>query len=239
VPAKAGTVIFGSGKQGMSDQQQQQKRAVAAAALEYLQDGMILGVGTGSTVNALLDQLTPWVPRLSGAVSSSEASTSRLRTLGVRVLDLNDVKDLGIYIDGADETNSQLQLIKGGGAALTREKIIAAAARTFVCIADESKLVATLGRFPLPVEVIPMARQFVARQLSDLGGRPVHRAGVTTDNGNHLLDVHDLAITDPVGLENAINQITGVVTVGLFARRPADVLLLGTPTGVRRMDRNT
>jgi ribose 5-phosphate isomerase A len=222
----------------MSEQQQQQKRAVAAAALEYLEDGMILGVGTGSTVNALLDQLGPWVPRLAGAVSSSEASTSRLRTLGVPVLDLNEVGDLGLYIDGADEANGQLQLIKGGGAALTREKIIAAAARTFVCIADESKLVATLGRFPLPVEVIPMARQWVARQLAALGGRPAHRAGVTTDNGNHILDVHDLAITDPVGLEGAINQITGVVTVGLFARRPADILLLGTPAGVRRIERS-
>ncbi len=220
----------------MSEQQQQLKRQAGAAALEYLQDGMILGVGTGSTVNAMLDQLAPWVPRLKGAVSSSDASTYRLRALGVPVLDLNDVDDLGVYIDGADETNHQLQLIKGGGAALTREKIIAAAARTFVCIADESKLVAQLGRFPLPVEVIPMARQLVARQLIELGGRPVFRAGVTTDNGNHILDVHDLAIADPAGLENAINQITGVVTVGLFARRPADVLLLGTPSGVRRID---
>jgi ribose 5-phosphate isomerase A len=223
----------------MSEQQQQLKRLVAAAALEYLEDGMILGVGTGSTVNALLDQLAPWVPRLKGAVSSSDASTARLRSLGVPVLDLNEVDSLGIYIDGADETNHALQLIKGGGAALTREKIIAAAATTFVCIADESKLVGTLGKFPLPVEVIPMARQLVARNLVRLGGRPVWRAGITTDNGNHILDVHDLAIPDPVGLESEINQITGVVTVGLFARRPADVLLLGTPAGVRRMDRVT
>jgi ribose 5-phosphate isomerase A len=155
----------------------------------------------------------------------------------VPVMDLNEVDDLGVYIDGADETNHQLQLIKGGGAALTREKIIAAAARTFVCIADESKLVAQLGRFPLPVEIIPMARQLVFRQLEKLGGRPVFRAGVTTDNGNHILDVHDLAIADPAGLESTINQITGVVTVGLFARRPADVLLLGTAAGVRRLDR--
>jgi len=223
----------------MSEQQQQQKRQVAAAALQYLRDGMILGVGTGSTVNALLDQLGPWVPRLKGAVSSSEASTARLHSLGVPVLDLNDIEQLGVYIDGADEANHALQLIKGGGAALTREKIIAAAATTFVCIADESKLVPTLGRFPLPVEVIPMARQLVARELARLGGRPVLRAGVTTDNGNHLLDVHDLAITDPVTLETAINQITGVVAAGLFARRPADVLLLGTAAGVRRMDRVT
>jgi ribose 5-phosphate isomerase A len=238
VPAKAGTVIFAAGKYGMSEQLQL-KRAVAAAALEYLQDGMVLGVGTGSTVNAMLDQFAPWAPRLKGAVSSSDASTARLRALGVPILDLNDVADLGVYIDGADETNHRLQLIKGGGAALTREKIIAAAATTFVCIADESKLVTTLGRFPLPVEVIPMARQLVGRKLAELGGRPVWRTGVTTDNGNHILDVHDLAIPDPLALESAINQITGVVTVGLFARRPADVLLLGTPTGVRIMDRVT
>jgi ribose 5-phosphate isomerase A len=218
----------------MSDQQQMKKR-VAAAALEYLADGMVLGVGTGSTVNALLDQLGPWVGRLRGAVSSSEASTVRLASLGIPVLDLNEVDGLGLYIDGADEANARLQLIKGGGAALTREKIVAAAARTFVCIADETKLVATLGRFPLPVEVIPMARALVARQLSTLGGRPVYRAGVVTDNGNHILDVHGLAIEDPVKLESDINQIAGVVTVGLFARRPADVLLLGTADGVRRI----
>jgi ribose 5-phosphate isomerase A len=238
VPAKAGTVIFAAGKYGMSEQLQL-KRAVAAAALEYLQDGMVLGVGTGSTVNAMLDLLAPWVPRLKGAVSSSDASTARLRALGVPILDLNDVADLGVYIDGADETNHRLQLIKGGGAALTREKIIAAAATTFVCIADQSKLVTTLGRFPLPVEVIPMARQLVGRKLAELRGRPVWRAGVTTDNGNHILDVHDLAISDPLALESSISQITGVVTVGLFAHRPADVLLLGTPAGVRRMNRVT
>jgi ribose 5-phosphate isomerase A len=238
VPAKAGTVIFGTGKFQMSDQQQL-KSQVGAAALEFLQEGMILGVGTGSTVNAMLDQLGPWVPQLKGAVSSSDASTARLKALGVPVLDLNEVEQLGVYIDGADESNHQLQLIKGGGAALTREKIIAAAAATFVCIADESKLVQTLGRFPLPVEIIPMSRQLVDRQLRKLGGRPVFRAGVTTDNGNHILDVHDLAITDPVALETEINQITGVVTVGLFARRPADVLLLATAGGVRRTDRVT
>jgi ribose 5-phosphate isomerase A len=219
----------------MSDQQQLMKRRVAAAALEFLEDGMILGVGTGSTVNALLDQLGPWVGRVRGAVSSSEGSSIRLRSLGIPVLDLNDVEELGLYIDGADESNARLQLIKGGGAALTREKIVAAAARTFVCIADETKLVGTLGRFPLPVEVIPMARALVARQLAGLGGRPVHRAGVVTDNGNHILDVHGLAIEDPLSLESAINQIAGVVTVGLFARRPADVLLLGTADGVRRI----
>lgn len=220
----------------MSDQQQMKMR-VAAAALDYLDDGMILGVGTGSTVNALLDQLGPWVGRLRGAVSSSEGSTTRLRALGIPVLDLNEVDGLGIYIDGADEANARLELIKGGGAALTREKIVAAASRTFICIADETKLVATLGRFPLPVEVIPMARALVARELAALGGRPVHRAGVVTDNGNHILDVHGLSIHDPVALESTINQITGVVAVGLFARRPADVLLLGTATGVRRLER--
>jgi ribose 5-phosphate isomerase A len=217
--------------------QQELKHQVGAAALEHLADDMILGVGTGSTVNAMLDQLGPWVPRLKGAVSSSEGSTARLRQLGIPVLDLNEVDSLGVYIDGADETNERLQLIKGGGAALTREKVIAAAARLFICIADESKLVARLGRFPLPVEVIPMARSLVARELGRLGGRPVHRAGVVTDNGNHILDVHDLVIDDPVGLEARINQITGVVTVGLFARRPADILLLATTAGVRRINR--
>jgi ribose 5-phosphate isomerase A len=217
--------------------QQELKRMVGAAALEYLGDGMILGVGTGSTVNAMLDQLGPWAPRLKGAVSSSEGSTARLKALGIPVLDLNEVESLGVYIDGADEANEHLQLIKGGGAALTREKIIAAAARRFICIADESKLVARLGSFPLPVEVIPMARSLVTRELARLGGRPVHRDGVVTDNGNHILDVHDLMIDDPAGLETTINQIAGVVTVGLFARRPADALLLATGTGVRRIDR--
>jgi ribose 5-phosphate isomerase A len=236
-PRKRAQLFSEAGKHGMSEQQQQMKRRVAAAALEYLQDGMILGVGTGSTVNAMLEQLGPWVPRLKGAVSSSEGSSQRLRALGIPILDLNEVDSLSIYIDGADETNDRLQLIKGGGAALTREKIIAAAARTFVCIADETKLVARLGKFPLPVEVIPMARALVARELAQLGGRSVYRTGVVTDNGNHILDVHDLAIDDPVTLESAINQITGVVTVGLFARRPADVLLLGTDRDVRRMER--
>ena len=218
-------------------QQQELKRQVGAAALQYIREGMVLGVGTGSTVNAMLDQLQPWASRLRGVVSSSDGSTARLRALGIPVLDLNEVESLGIYIDGADEANRDLQLIKGGGAALTREKIIAAAATTFVCIADESKLVKRLGRFPLPVEVIPMGRTLVARELVQLGGRPVYRSGVVTDNGNHILDVHDLAIEDPIGLESRINQITGVVTVGLFARRPADILLLATPAGVQRITR--
>jgi ribose 5-phosphate isomerase A len=240
VPAKAGTVIFEYRKfqhrRAMSDQQQL-KREVGAAALAFLEEGMILGVGTGSTVNAMLDQLQPWAPRLKGAVSSSEASTARLVALGIPVMDLNDIDALGVYIDGADESNARLELIKGGGAALTREKIAAAAARRFICIADESKLVGRLGRFPLPVEVIPMARNLVARELTALGGRPVHRAGTVTDNGNHILDVHGLVIEDAPGLETRINQLAGVVTVGLFAHRPADVLLLGTPAGVRRIDR--
>jgi ribose 5-phosphate isomerase A len=217
--------------------QQEQKRQVGAAALEYLTDDMILGVGTGSTVNAMLDQLGPWVHRLKGAVSSSEGSTARLKQLGIPVLDLNEVDSLGVYIDGADEANDRLQLIKGGGAALTREKIIAAAARRFVCIADESKLVRCLGRFPLPVEVIPMARSLVARELARLGGSPIYRAGVVTDNGNQIIDLHGLDIEDALGFESTINQITGVVAVGLFARRPADVLLLATSNGVRRIDR--
>jgi ribose 5-phosphate isomerase A len=211
----------------------EKKQRVAAAALSYLRDGMVLGVGTGSTVNALIDQLHPWKDRLDGAVSSSETSTTRLRALGIRVHDLNEVPELGLYIDGADETNAHRELIKGGGAALTREKIIAAAARTFVCIVDDSKLVDVLGRFPLPVEVIPMARALVARQLAALGGQPVWRSGVVTDNGNHILDVHGLRITDPRGLEVAINQLAGVVTVGLFAARPADVVIIGSDAGVR------
>lgn len=212
---------------------QEKKQRVAAAALDYLRDGMFLGVGTGSTVNALIEQLGPWKTRLRGAVSSSEGSTARLRALGIQVFDLNEVPDLGVYIDGADEANPRRELIKGGGAALTREKIIAAAAHTFICIVDDTKLVETLGRFPLPVEVIPMARELVARQLTALGGRPVWRAGIITDNGNQILDVHGLHISAPRVLENALNQLAGVVTVGLFAARPADLLIVGTDSGTR------
>jgi len=212
----------------------EKKQRVAAAALEYLRDGMVLGVGTGSTVNALIEQLAPWKTRLRGAVSSSEASSARLRALGIPVLDLNEVADLGLYIDGADEANPDRELIKGGGGALTREKIIAAAAGTFVCIVDDSKLVEVLGRFPLPVEVIPMARELVARALVALGGRPLWRAGFTTDNGNQILDVHGLQIQAPRTLEASINQLAGVVTVGLFAARPADVVIVGTDSGTRR-----
>jgi len=219
------------------DLQQIRKQRVAAAAIAELSEGMILGVGTGSTVNAFIDQLGPWANRLAGAVSSSDASTARLRALGIPLLDLNDVDGLSLYIDGADEANGRLELIKGGGGALTREKIIAAASARFVCIVDESKLVKHLGAFPLPVEVIPMARQLVARELAALGGRPVRRAGFVTDNGNQILDVHDLVIEDATGLEQRINQLTGVVTVGLFAARPADLLLIGSDDGIRQMTR--
>jgi ribose 5-phosphate isomerase A len=212
---------------------EEKKRQVAAAALKLLRDGMVLGVGTGSTVNALIDLLPPWKTRLRGAVSSSSASTARLQSLGIPVLDLNEVPELGIYIDGADEANPRRELIKGGGAALTREKIIASAARTFVCIIDDSKLVEVLGRFPLPVEVIPMARELVARQLAALGGMPVWRAGVVTDNGNQIIDVHGLHISEPRELEARINQLAGVVSVGLFAARPADVMIIGTDSGTR------
>jgi ribose 5-phosphate isomerase A len=219
----------------MTNDTSARKARVARAALDFLREGTVLGVGTGSTVNALIDQLGPWRGHLAGAVSSSDASTTRLAALGIAVLDLNEVADLDLYIDGADEATRRRELIKGGGGALTREKIVAAAARNFVCIVDDTKLVDTLGRFPLPVEVIPMARNLVARELTRLGGRPVWRAGTVTDNGNHILDVHGLQIADPQGLEATINQITGVVTVGLFAARPADVLLIGTDTGVTRI----
>ena len=210
------------------------KQAAARAALEFVTAGAVLGVGTGSTVNFLIDELAASSIRIAGAVSSSHGSTERLKAAGIAVFDLNDVGEIDTYIDGADETNHHRQLIKGGGAALTREKIIAAASRRFVCIADEAKLVDTLGAFPLPVEVIPMSRTHVARALARLGGRPVWREKVITDNGNHILDVHDLRIADPVGLEAAINQIVGVVTVGLFAARPADLVILGGHGGVRR-----
>jgi ribose 5-phosphate isomerase A len=208
------------------------KRRAAQAALELIAAGATVGVGTGSTVNFFIAALAAHPGRVQRAVSSSEASSARLRAAGVTVLDLNELADLDLYIDGADEATAERCLLKGGGGALTREKIIAAAARRFVCIIDDSKLVATLGRFPLPVEVIPMARTLVARQLAAAGGRVVWREGFVTDNGNHILDVHGLTITDPVGLERELSQITGVVTVGLFAARPADVLLIGTAQAV-------
>ena len=213
----------------------QKKQQAAIAALAYIEENTIIGVGTGSTVNHFIDALAARKLRIQGAVSSSEASTERMKKHGIEVFDLNSAGDLDVYIDGADESDGQLRLIKGGGAALTREKIVAAAPRRFICIADDSKLVEVLGKFPLPVEVIPMARSYVARRLRALGGRPVWREGVITDNGNQILDVHDLRITDPVALEDAINQIAGVVTVGLFARRPADVLILGTDAGPKTL----
>jgi len=209
------------------------KKAVAKAALDYIEPGTVVGVGTGSTANHFIDYLATIKGKIEGTVASSVASAERLKKHGIPVFDLNAVGDLNVYVDGADESSRHLHLIKGGGGALTREKIVAAASRTFVCIADESKLVDVLGKFPLPVEVIPMARSYVARELVKLGGRPVLREGFTTDNGNVILDVHDLEILNPVELEQALNNLVGVVTNGLFARRPANVLLLGTPTGVR------
>ena len=211
------------------------KRRAAQAALPWLAGHEVVGIGTGSTVEHFINFIAADRGNLKAVVSSSNQSTRQLEAAGIRVVDLNEVDELPVYIDGADETNAARQLIKGGGGALTREKIIAAGSKVFVCIADASKLVATLGAFPLPVEVIPMARALVARRLSDIGGRPVLRAGCITDNGNHILDVHDLSITDPVALESALNQSPGVVTVGLFARRPADVLLLGSDTGVKQL----
>lgn len=213
--------------------QDEAKREAARAALKYLQPGEVLGVGTGSTVNHFIDLLAEHKLDVAGAVSSSNASTERLRRAGIPVLDAHQAGTLSIYVDGADEANRHLHLIKGGGGALTREKIVAAMSRTFVCIADESKLVKVLGRFPLPVEVIPMAQSYVARQLVALGGRPELRTGFTTDNGNVILDVHGLEIVDAVGLETQINLLAGVVCVGLFARRAADVLILGSASGVR------
>ncbi|MDO9453355.1 MAG: ribose-5-phosphate isomerase RpiA [Stagnimonas sp.] len=215
--------------------QNQAKKAAAEAALKYLVPGEVLGVGTGSTVNFFIDALAAHRDDIPGAVSSSEASSARLKALGIPVLDANNAGPLSIYVDGADEADPHLRLIKGGGAAHTREKIVAEAARVFVCIVDESKLVPVLGRFPLPIEVIPMARSLVARKLVVLGGQPVWREGVTTDNGNVILDVHGLHITDPVALERELNQLPGVVAVGLFARRKADILIVGEPNGIRTL----
>lgn len=208
------------------------KRSVANAALAYIPEGKIIGVGTGSTANFFIDRLAGMKHRIAGAVASSEASAARLRGHGIRLFELNDVSDLPVYIDGADEVDARLCMIKGGGAALTREKIVAAVAQRFICIVDASKRVDVMGRFPLPVEVIPMASAQVMRALTALGGQPKLRAGVVTDNGNHIIDVSGLAITDPEALEAQINHIVGVVTNGLFAMRPADVLLLGSAEGV-------
>lgn len=213
------------------------KHLAAEAALKEVPEDSIIGVGTGSTVNFFIEGLSRIKHQIRGAISSSEASTQRLKAIGIEVMDLNSVNELSVYVDGADEITAHLHMIKGGGGALTREKIVAAVAERFVCIADQSKLVNRLGTFPLPVEVIPMARAYVARQLVKLGGQPQLRTGFTTDNGNVILDVHHLNILNPVELESTLNQITGVVTNGLFARRGADVLLLATPEGVQRMIR--
>jgi ribose 5-phosphate isomerase A len=219
--------------------QDQLKSDAADAAVQLIQAKLdydsVVGVGTGSTVNFFIDALAKIKGHFRAAVSSSEASSARLREHGIKVLDLNDVSEIDFYIDGADEANDHLHLIKGGGAALTREKIVAAVAKEFICIADESKVVGVLGDFPLPVEVIPMARSYVARKLAGLGGMPVYREGVVTDNGNHILDVRNLKIENPLEIERVINNITGVVTNGLFAIRPANVLLLGTKDGVKTM----
>lgn len=212
------------------------KFRAAAAALDYLDDQKIIGIGTGSTVDHFIDFLDDFKSQLDGVVSSSKASTAKLKIIGIPVIDLNSAGPIDLYIDGADEINGELKLIKGGGGALTREKIIAAATRRFICIADESKRVDVLGRFPLPIEVIPMARSFVARELVKRGGRPEWRKDFVTDNGNHILDVHNLTILEPVKLENELNNIPGIVTVGLFAIRPADIVLLGTPTGVMKLE---
>ncbi|MDX2478401.1 MAG: ribose-5-phosphate isomerase RpiA [Gammaproteobacteria bacterium] len=216
--------------------QDELKKASAEAALEYVESGMIVGVGTGSTANYFIDGLARIKGKLEGTVASSEASAERLRGHGIPVLDLNSAGDLQLYVDGADETTRHLHLIKGGGGALTREKIVAAASDKFVCIADDSKLVDVLGTFPLPVEVIPMARSYVARQIVKLGGQPVLREGFTTDNGNVILDIQNMNILDPVDLETKLDLITGVVTNGLFARRGADVFLMATSNGVEVLE---
>lgn len=216
------------------------KKAAAREAFEYieslLEDDSIVGIGTGSTANFFIEELGAIAQKIEGTVASSKESAKRLKELNIPVFDLNSVGEVFVYVDGADESNEHLQLIKGGGAALTREKIIAAAATEFLCIADESKLVSILGTFPLPVEVIPMARSYVGRQIVKLGGDPVFRENCVTDNGNHILDIFNLEILDPKKLENELNQITGLVTSGLFAKRPADRLFLGTATGVKTVE---
>jgi len=214
--------------------QDEKKQAVAEAAIEFVEPGMVLGVGTGSTTNCFIDALAPLADKIDGAVSSSEASSVRLRALGIRLLDLNDIDRIPLYVDGADEATDARHLIKGGGGALTREKIVASASDRFVCIIDDGKRVEVLGAFPLPVEVIPMARKLVAARIEALGGRPVYRAGFVTDNGNDILDVHGLTIEDPPALEAELDGVVGVVSNGLFSRRAADLLLIGADSGVER-----
>jgi ribose 5-phosphate isomerase A len=216
--------------------QDEMKQAVAKAAIEHVVPGTIIGIGTGSTANFFIDELATIKGKIEGTVASSVASADRLKAHGIEVFDLNSVNEISVYIDGADESNRHLHLIKGGGGALTREKIVAAASKKFVCIADESKLVDIMGKFPLPVEVIPMAQSYVAREIVKLGGEPILRENFTTDNGNIIIDIHNLEIMNPVQLEEQLNHLTGVVTNGLFAIRPADILLLGTPDGVKVID---
>ena len=211
------------------------KRNAAKAAMEFIEPGMSLGVGTGSTVNFLIEMLPEIRNKIDRVVSSSKASTALLEENGFEVSTLNEVGDFDIYIDGADESNKRLQLIKGGGGALTREKVLAAAARRFVCIVDDAKLVGMLGSFPLPIEVLPMAQEMVARRMVKIRGQPIWREGFVTDNGNHILDIHDLQISNPLEMETRINRIPGVVTVGIFAHRPADILLIGGDEGVREI----
>jgi ribose 5-phosphate isomerase A len=211
------------------------KRNAAKAAMEFIEPGMSLGVGTGSTVNFLIEMLPEIRDKIDRVVSSSKASTALLEENGFEVSTLNEVGDFDIYVDGADESNKRLQLVKGGGGALTREKVLAAAARRFVCIVDDAKLVGMLGSFPLPIEVLPMAQELVARRMLKMRGQPIWREGFVTDNGNHILDIHDLQISNPLEMEARINRIPGVVTVGIFAHRPADILLIGGDEGVREM----
>ncbi|MEZ5565550.1 MAG: ribose-5-phosphate isomerase RpiA [Gammaproteobacteria bacterium] len=221
----------------MATRQNTLKKQVAKAALEFIKPGMALGVGTGSTVNFFIDQLENYRDQLTVVVASSRATEARLRARGITVTELDQAADLDLYVDGADEANKRFHLLKGGGGALTREKVLASASRKFVCIIDESKWVATLGQFPLPVEVVPMARPYVARQFVKLRGQPVWRENYTTDNGNIILDVHNLQIASPPELETRLNQIPGIVTVGLFANRPADVILMASDSGIKRLDR--
>jgi len=220
----------------MTQTQDEQKREVAQAAIQYIPIGSIVGVGTGSTANYFIDELAKIKHKIDGAVASSDDTAQRLKNHHIEVLDLNNVSDMPVYVDGADEITEHLHMIKGGGGALTREKIVAATAKKFVCVADQSKLVSVLGAFPLPVEVIPMARSYVARKIVQLGGHPVLREGFITDNGNVILDVHGLKILNPTELEMDLNQIAGIVTNGLFAKRGADMLLLATDKGVRTID---
>ncbi|MEK7990108.1 MAG: ribose-5-phosphate isomerase RpiA [Thiotrichaceae bacterium] len=211
----------------------EKKQQVAKAALEHVEPNMIIGIGTGSTANHFIDALAAIKHTIEGTVASSQASADRLKSHHIPVLDLNGVSEIDIYFDGADEATKHLHLVKGGGGALTREKIVAAVSKKFVCMADDSKLVNVLGAFPLPIEVIPMARSYVAREIVKLGGKPIWREKFVTDNGNHILDVHNLNIAEPVKLEQELNQIAGVVTNGLFAQRPADILMLGTDSGIQ------